>query len=137
MNQTSDVKFGRVVETALSYGDAIERVRELLKEQGFGVLCEIDVAQTLREKSGVSFRPYMILGACKPQLAHRALSEEAQLGLLLPCNVVVQEVNSRTVVSAVDAQAMLGVVGNSALTPIADEANAALALVLDGITKAS
>ena len=108
MNQTSDVKYGHVVETALSYGDAIERVKGLLKEQGFGVLCEIDVAKTLREKIGAEFRPYVILGACNPNLANRSLNAEAQLGLLLPCNVVVQELDGRTVVSAVDAQAMLG-----------------------------
>ena len=137
MIQTGNIKYGRAVETALPYADAIERVRQLLKEQGFGVLCEIDVAKTLREKIGAPFRPYVILGACNPELAHRALSEEAQLGLLLPCNVVVQEVDGRTVVSAVDAQAMLGVAGNANLAPIADEANERLARVLDGIATAS
>ena len=137
MNQTSDVKYGHVVETALSYGDAIERVKGLLKEQGFGVLCEIDVAKTLREKLGAEFRPYVILGACNPNLANRSLNAEAQLGLLLPCNVVVQELDGRTVVSAVDAQAMLGIVGNANLIPIADEASAALARVLEGIAKAT
>jgi uncharacterized protein (DUF302 family) len=137
MNQTSDVKYGHVVETALSYRDAIERVKGLLKEQGFGVLCEIDVAKTLREKIGAEFRPYVILGACNPNLANRSLNAEAQLGLLLPCNVVVQELDGRTVVSAVDAQAMLGIVGNANLIPIADEASAALARVLEGIAKAT
>ncbi len=137
MIQTGNIKYGRAVETALPYADAIERVRQLLKEQGFGVLCEIDVAKTMREKIGAPFRPYVILGACNPQLAHRALSEEAQLGLLLPCNVVVQEIDGHTIVSAVDAQAMLGVVGNARLTPVADEANARLARVLDGIAVAS
>ena len=137
MNQTSDVKYGHVVETALSYRDAIERVKGLLKEQGFGVLCEIDVAKTLREKIGAEFRPYVILGACNPNLANRSLNAEAQLGLLLPCNVVVQELDGRTIVSAVDAQAMLGIVGNANLIPIADEASAALARVLEGIAKAT
>lgn len=136
MIQSGNIKYGRVVKTTLSYDDAVERVRQLLKEQGFGVLCEIDVAKTMREKIGAPFRPYVILGACNPQLAHRALSEEAQLGLLLPCNVVVQEIDGHTVVSAVDAQAMLGVVGNANLRPVADEANARLARVLDGIAAA-
>lgn len=137
MVDTGGMKYGRAVETTLSYADALERVRSLLKEQGFGVLCEIDVAKTLREKIGASFRPYVILGACNPQLANRALSAEAQLGLLLPCNVVVQELDGRTVVSAIDAQAMLGIVGNPDLSPIAAEASAGLARVLDGIAKAS
>jgi len=137
MNQTGCIKYGHVAETALPYGAAIERVRELLKEQGFGVLCEIDVAKTLREKIGAAFRPYVILGACNPNLANRALSAEAQLGLLLPCNVVVQELDGRTVVSAIDAQAMLGIVGNANMAPIADEANAALARVIEGIAKAT
>src|SRR5665213_3547709 len=135
MNQTGCIKYGHVAETALPYGAAIERVRELLKEQGFGVLCEIDVAKTLREKIGAAFRPYVILGACNPNLANRALSAEAQLGLLLPCNVVVQELDGRTVVSAIDAQATLGIVGNANMMPIADEANAALARVIEGIAK--
>jgi uncharacterized protein (DUF302 family) len=137
MTETGNMKYGRAVETALPYADAIERVRQLLKEQGFGVLCEIDVAKTLHEKIGAAFRPYVILGACNPQLANRALSVEAQLGLLLPCNVVVQVLDGRTVVSAIDAQAMLGIVGNSDLSPIADEASAGLARVLDGIEMAS
>ena len=95
------------------------------------------MAKTLREKIGAEFRPYVILGACNPNLANRSLNAEAQLGLLLPCNVVVQELDGRTVVSAVDAQAMLGIVGNANLIPIADEASAALARVLEGIAKAT
>ena len=136
MAQTQKMTYGKAVNTALSYADAVERVRELLKENGFGVLCEIDVAKTMREKIDTPFRPYLILGACNPQLAYRALTEEAQLGLLLPCNVVVQDVDGQIVVSAVDAQAMLGVVGNANLTPVADDANARLMRVLDGIAAA-
>lgn len=136
MTQTPKMTYGNAVNTALSYADAVERVRELLKENGFGVLCEIDVAKTMREKIDMPFRPYLILGACNPQLAYRALTEEAQLGLLLPCNVVVQDVDGQIVVSAVDAQAMLGVVGNAALTPVADDANERLMRVLAGIAAA-
>lgn len=134
MIETGDIGYGRAVTTKLSYAEAVARVKELLKEEGFGVLCEIDVAKTLREKIGAAFRPYVILGACEPHLAQQALSEEVQLGLLLPCNLVIQEVDGRTVVSAVDAQAMLGVVRNAALAPVADAANAGLGRVLDVLT---
>ena len=137
MTQTEKMTYGNAVNTSLSYTAAVERVRDLLKENGFGVLCEIDVAKTMREKIDKPFRPYLILGACNPQLAYRALTEEAQLGLLLPCNVVVQDVDGQIVVSAVNAQAMLGVVGNANLTPVADDANERLMRVLDGIATAS
>ena len=125
--------YGSSVTTDLSFGDAVERAKELLKSEGFGVLCEIDVSKTMKEKIGEDFRPYLILGACNPQLAHRALSAEAQLGLLLPCNVVVQEQGGKTIVSAVDAQKMLDVVGNSALREVATDANASLARVIAAI----
>ena len=125
--------YGSSVTTDLSFGDAVERAKELLKSEGFGVLCEIDVSKTMKEKIGEDFRPYLILGACNPQLAHRALSAEAQLGLLLPCNVVVQTQAGKTVVSAVDAQKMLDVVGNSALREVATDANARLARVIAAI----
>ena len=133
MNDTEPIRYGHAVKTALPYAEAVSRVKDLLKEQGFGVLCEIDVAKTMREKLNASFPPYVILGACNPELARRALGEEPQLGLLLPCNVVVQETEGHTVVSAIDAQALLRFTGNSALTPIADEADARLLRVLGGI----
>lgn len=126
--------YGRVATVELGFAEAVERVRALLKDQGFGVLCEIDVAKTMKEKIGADFRPYLILGACNPQLAHRALSAEGQLGLLLPCNVVVQSQGGKTLVSAVDAAKMLDVVGNPQLREIAEEANARLGKVIDGIT---
>jgi len=125
------IPYGSVVSTPLSYQQAIERVKTALKDEGFGVLCEIDVAKTLREKIGADFRPYVILGACNPQFAHQALAAEEQLGLLLPCNVVVQQSEGGTLVSAVDATAMLGIVGNEAMLPIAREVNARLARVLE------
>lgn len=133
---TGHLTYGYAAAVSLEFADAVERVRALLKEQGFGVLCEIDVAKTMKEKIGADFRPYLILGACNPQLAHRALSAEAQLGLLLPCNVVVQVQDGRTVVSAVDAATMLGVVGNPALRDVADDANARLRAVIDSLSTA-
>src|SRR5512139_3051285 len=80
--------FGRQVN--LPYAEAVERAKLALKAEGFGVLCEIDVRKTMKEKLGVDFRPYVILGACNPPLAHRALSRDAQTGLMLPCNVTVE-----------------------------------------------
>ncbi len=133
---TGHLTYGYAAAVSLEFAGAVVRVRALLKEQGFGVLCEIDVAKTMKEKIGADFRPYLILGACNPQLAHRALSAEAQLGLLLPCNVVVQVQDGRTVVSAVDAATMLGVVGNPALRDVADDANARLRAVIDSLAAA-
>ena len=94
------------------------------------MLCEIDVAKTLREKIGADFRRYAILGACNPHFALDALQAEPHLGLLLPCNVVIQEISGEIVISAVDARAMLSVVENSELLGVADEVNARLSRVL-------
>jgi uncharacterized protein (DUF302 family) len=113
------------------FDEAVTRVREALAAEGFGVLCEIDVQATLREKLGEEIEPYMILGACNPPLAHRALETEPDLGVLLPCNVVVYERNGTTHVSAVDAERMLSIVGNDALTPIAAEVRERLAAVVE------
>src|SRR5688500_18385608 len=97
--------------TSLPFADAVTRVRGALKEEGFGVLTEIDVQATLREKLGEEVEPYLILGACNPPYAHRALGLEPELGTLLPCNVVVYERGGETHVSAADPAAMLGIVG--------------------------
>ncbi len=131
----SSNRYGHVVRTHLSFDAALERAREALKAEGFGVLCEIDVAATLHDKLGQSFRPYRILGACNPHLAHQAIEIEPQLGLLLPCNVVVQEIEGHATVSVVDATAMLGFVGNDRLNPIAAEASARLDRVLARFTE--
>jgi uncharacterized protein (DUF302 family) len=127
------VSYGKSVTTKLAFDEAIEAVRALLRDEGFGVLCEIDVGKTLREKIGADFRPYTILGACNPHFAFDALRAEAQLGLLLPCNVVVQVLPEGTVVSAIDARALLSVVENPALLQTADEVNARLGRVLEGL----
>jgi uncharacterized protein (DUF302 family) len=104
------------------YQEVIPRVKEALKAEGFGVLTEIDVRQTLREKLGVEMEPYLILGACNPILARRALGIEPEIGLLLPCNVVVRVVEEGSRVEIADPQAMLGIVGNEHLDAIAAEA---------------
>ncbi|HSP74213.1 MAG TPA: DUF302 domain-containing protein [Gaiellaceae bacterium] len=117
--------------TPLPYAEAVERVREELKAEGFGVLCEIDVQAILREKLGVEREPYLILGACNPPLAHAALEAEADLGTLLPCNVVVYEQDGETHVSAIDAERMLSIVGNDRLAEVASLVRAKLASVVE------
>jgi len=106
----------------VSYEEAIPRVKDALKAEGFGVLTEIDVRQTLREKLGAEMEPYLILGACNPVLAHRALEQEPEIGLLLPCNVVIRAVNDGCRVEVADPKALLGIVGNEQLNAIAEEA---------------
>jgi uncharacterized protein (DUF302 family) len=117
--------------TELGFTDAADRVREELKSEGFGVLCEIDVQATLHEKLGVVGEPYLILGACNPPLAHQALQAEPDLGVLLPCNVVVYTREGRTHISAVDAERMLSIVGNDELAPVAADVRAKLARVVE------
>jgi uncharacterized protein (DUF302 family) len=117
--------------TTASFADAVERVRAELKEEGFGVLCEIDVQATLREKLGVDRAPYVILGACNPPLAYEALAAEPELGTLLPCNVVVYERDGETHISAIDAERMLSIVGNDDLTPVAATVREKLEAVVD------
>ena len=117
--------------TELSFEDAVLRVRDELQAEGFGILCEIDVQATLREKLGVEEEPYLILGACNPPLAHRALSTEPNLGALLPCNVVVYRQNDTTHISAIDAERMLSIVGRDDLAPIAAEVRAKFAVVVE------
>jgi uncharacterized protein (DUF302 family) len=113
------------------FADAAQRVRAELKAEGFGVLCEIDVQATLKEKLGVDGEPYLILGACNPPLAHRALTAEPELGTLLPCNVVVYQRDGATHISAVDVERMLSLVGNDALAPVAAEVRSRLAAVVE------
>jgi len=114
------------VDIALGFQDAEQRTRELLEEEGFGVLTEIDVRSTLKEKLDEDFRQYKILGACNPQLAHRALLSEPGIGLMLPCNVVIEEAAAGTRVRFMEPVAALGIVGNIAVEPIAAEASARL-----------
>lgn len=117
--------------TDIPFPEAVERVRAELKEEGFGVLCEIDLRATLKEKLGAEMEPYLILGACNPPLAHQALDREPDLGTLLPCNVVVYRRDDTTHIAAIDAERMLSIVGNDQLAPIAAQVRDKLARVLD------
>jgi uncharacterized protein (DUF302 family) len=130
MSISKRTPYGFGGEVRLPYTEAVEQTKAALKEQGFGVLCEIDVKRTMKEKRGIDFRPYVILGACNPPLAEKALAAELDLGLLLPCNVVVYETADGSVVAAMDPEPVLGVVGNPALAPIAREVKARLRAVL-------
>lgn len=133
LNATSEIGYGYGRTLDLSFAEAVERAREALKSEGFGVLCEIDIKEKLKEKLGVDFRNYVILGACNPPLAYQTLQEELGIGLLLPCNVVVYEDGGRSVVSAVDAVKMLSVVGNPKLQATASQVNEKLRQVIDSL----
>ncbi|MBM4425537.1 MAG: DUF302 domain-containing protein [Chloroflexi bacterium] len=118
---------GMTVRLHTTYEEAIARVADALKAEGFGVLTEIDVKETLKKKLGVDFRPYKILGACNPPLAHRALEAVPEVGLLLPCNVTVSQADDNSIeVAIVDPMSMLGFVGRPELEPVAEEARARL-----------
>ena len=118
-------------ETDLPFDEAIARITEELKKEGFGVLTEIDVQATLKKKLDVEFRKYRILGACNPPFAHKALLAEPQIGLMLPCNVVVQEgENNKTIVSAIDPMASMQAVENDALDKIAEQVKAKMEKVI-------
>ena len=125
--------YGISIKLGISYEQAVAAVTEALKSEGFGVLTEIDVKATLKKKLDVDFRKYVILGACNPLLAHEALSAELEIGLLLPCNVIVYEEDDGAVVSAIDPIAAMGVVGNIALESMAEQVNAKLKRVMDSL----
>jgi|SRR5215472_1043635 len=129
--QQSRYGFGRTLDIA--FEEAIARTRAALQQEGFGVLTEIDIKEKLKEKLGVDFRRYVILGACNPTLAYETLQQEIDIGLLLPCNVIVYEQEGRTVVSAVDAGQMLSVVGNSKLETTAKAVNEKLQRVINSL----
>lgn len=118
----------------VTFEDAVARVTNALKQEGFGVLTEIDVKETLKKKLDVEFRRYTILGACNPTLAHKALSSEPQIGLLLPCNVVVQESpEGGVIVSIADPKAMFTLVENASLEAVAADADARLRRVMEAL----
>ena len=123
--------FSKTVD--MSYEQAIEKVTAELKKEGFGVLTFIDVKETLKQKINVDFKKYAILGACNPPIAHKALQEEEQLGLLLPCNVIVYEKEGKTIVSVFDPMVMTWILENDNMKPIATEVQEKLQRVLKAI----
>jgi uncharacterized protein (DUF302 family) len=122
--------YGKSIRLESPFAQTAERVRRALQEQGFGVLTEIDVKATLRAKLGEDMEDYLILGACNPPLAHRALQADRRIGLLLPCNVVVRADGDHTIVEALDPEVMLGVADRDELQPVAAEAAARLEAAL-------
>ena len=128
--------YGIAVRIAAPFADAVARVRDALQARGFGVLTEVDVQATLRDKLGVDMEPYLILGACNPSLAHQALNADRRIGLRLPCNVVVRTEAGQTVIEALDPQAMVAVAGEPSLQPVDDEAAARLGAALDTLREA-
>ncbi|MET8763351.1 DUF302 domain-containing protein [Lentzea sp. NPDC004782] len=130
------MKYDLTIRLDLPYEDAVPAVRAALKDQGFGVLTEIDVRATMREKLDADVEPYVILGACNPPLAHRALEVDRTIGLLLPCNVVVRADNGGTLVQALDPDVMTEMTGREELRPVAEEAGTRLRAALDSLASA-
>ncbi len=124
-------EIGFCIKLKTNYDDAIAQATAALKQEGFGVLTTIDVQATLKQKLNTDFRRYVILGACNPPLANRALETDLDVGLLLPCNVIVYEENGGAVVSIVDPLSMLGVVANPALESVANDAREKLKRVAE------
>jgi uncharacterized protein (DUF302 family) len=132
-NNYKTIDYGFQKELDFPFHEAVERTRAALADEGFGVLCEIDIKEKLREKLNVHFQNYVILGACNPALAFEALQEESDLGLLLPCNVIVYESEASTIVAAIDAAKMMSVVGNHKLNITAKKVNEKLQRALENI----
>ncbi len=131
--EKSKMLYGFSKTIDLSFEDTISKVIEELKKEGFGILTTIDVKETLKKKIDVDFKKYTILGACNPPLAHKALQAEEEIGLLLPCNVIVYEKDGKSAVSVFDPSLMAKIVENENLTPIAEEVREKLQKVFDSI----
>jgi uncharacterized protein (DUF302 family) len=127
------MQYGFSKTVSYTYAEAIEKVTEELKKEGFGVLTTIDMKETLKKKIDVDIPRYIILGACNPQFANKSLHVEKEIGLLLPCNVIVYETNDSVVVSAFNPGIMENIVDNPALKPIADEVKAKLERVIAAV----
>jgi uncharacterized protein (DUF302 family) len=132
-------RYGIGTSVPLDYARAVERTKEALGREGFGVLSEIDVAATLKKKLDVDFRPYVILGACNPPLAYQALTAERDIGLLLPCNVVVyaDDTPGRSVVAVMDPVEALALTGNDEIRPLAEEVKTRLTRVLEALEQSA
>ena len=128
--------YGISIRTRIPFAEAVARVRQALKDQGFGVLTEIDVQATLRDKLGQDMEDYLILGACNPPLAYRALDADRKIGLLLPCNVVVRTAGAHTIIEALNPEVMVEVAGQPSLKPVADEAASRIRAALDSLQDA-
>lgn len=127
------ITYGRSKTVAAGFDEVKERVVAALKERGFGVLCEIPVSDKIKGALDIDMRRYLILGACNPRLANKAIEAEPEIGLLLPCNVLLQQLDDGVKVSVVDAQRMLDTVGNAAMKPIAAEADTLLTQALAAV----
>ena len=135
MAEVTKGPYGYSRKVGLPYEKAVERVTETLKEQGFGILTEIDVKATLKKKIDKDFTKYVILGACNPNLAYRALSGEIGIGLLLPCNVTVYEdpADGKSVVSVLDPETMVSLTGRPEIAPLAREARDKVVAALEAV----
>ena len=132
-------RYGMSTTVAMEYSRAVEITKDALAREGFGILAEMDIAATLKKKLNVDFRPYVILGACNPPLAYRALTVERDIGLLLPCNVVVYAADEpgHTIVAAMDPVEALQLAGNDEIRPIAADVKARLHRVLETVENAA
>ena len=127
------IKYGFTKEMDIPYETAIEQVREALKREGFGILTEIDVREQMKEKLGVDMKKYIILGACNPPNAYKAILAEENIGLMLPCNVIVYEKGSKTVLSVIRPTAAMRMVDNAELQKVAEEVEGQLKKAFDAI----
>lgn len=125
--------YTRTITLPLTFEEAVPLVKEAFKEKGFGTLTEIDVQATLREKLGEEMEPYLIIGACNPRLAHRALGADRKIGALLPCNVVVRQGDEGVIVDAMDPAIMATLTQNPELRPVAEEAGRLVGEALSGL----
>ncbi len=137
MQTDTGIEYGYVREVELEFEEAVTQIEAELKTEGFGILCRIDIQAKLKEKLGVEFPRYLILGACNPPIACQALQEEVNLGLLLPCNAIVYEQGGRIQVGVVDAAKMLSVVGNPAMEAMAQQVNEKLHRAVDRVAARS
>ena len=129
--------YGTTVVLHQPFDDTVAAVRVALSNHGFGVLTEIDMQATMKAKLGADLEPYLILGACNPPLAHRALQAEPSIGLLLPCNIIIRQTDHGTIVEAIDPITMVNISGNPALQPVVDEVAARLNAALTALTAAA
>jgi uncharacterized protein (DUF302 family) len=134
---TAQRAYGLRTAVNLPFATAVEKTRAALQEEGFGILTEIDVQATMKQKMNIEYRPYLILGACNPALAHRALQAEPEIGLLLPCNVIVYEEGDQSIVEAMDPEAALGIAQSRALDALAHDAKERLRRAVDAVSAAA